>query len=221
MSEMAPAHLRGRLSGINQTMIVSGMLLSYIVDFLLKDLPETMAWRLMLGLAAVPAIISSSASCACRNPRVPRQPRFVDQARRVLGYIRKNDKEVEAELADIQNTAASEAQAQSKTTFATLLSDQVPLPRDGWCRRCSFQQFQGANAIFYYIPLIVEKATGQAASSQLMWPIIQGILLVLGSLIFLVIADKFKPPHAADGWRNDHGPLVHPAGCHQQHHPGC
>ena len=58
--------------------------------------------------------------------------------------------------------------------------------------RLSTQQFQGANAIFYYIPLIVEKATGQTASSQLMWPIIQGVLLVLGSLIFLVIADRFN-----------------------------
>ncbi len=58
--------------------------------------------------------------------------------------------------------------------------------------RLSTQQFQGANAIFYYIPLIVEKVTGQTASSQLMWPIIQGILLVLGSLIFLVIADRFN-----------------------------
>ena len=38
----------------------------------------------------------------------------------------------------------------------------------------------------------MEKATGQTASSQLMWPIIQGILLVLGSLIFLVIADRFN-----------------------------
>src|SRR5699024_245505 len=56
----------------------------------------------------------------------------------------------------------------------------------------AFQQFQGANAIFYYIPLIVEEATGSAASSELLWPIIQGIILVLGSLLFLVIADKFK-----------------------------
>ena len=55
-----------------------------------------------------------------------------------------------------------------------------------------FQQFQGANAIFYYIPLIVEKATGHAASDALMWSIIQGIILVAGSLLFLVIADKFN-----------------------------
>ncbi len=45
MSEMAPARLRGRLSGINQVMIASGMLLSYVADYLLKGLPETMAWR--------------------------------------------------------------------------------------------------------------------------------------------------------------------------------
>lgn len=43
MSEMAPAKARGSLSGLNQTMIVSGMLLSYIIDFLLKDLPENWA----------------------------------------------------------------------------------------------------------------------------------------------------------------------------------
>ena len=147
MSEMAPAHLRGRLSGINQTMIVSGMLLSYIVDFLLKDLPETMAWRLMLGLAAVPAIILFLGVL-----RLPESPRFlvnhgfVDQARRVLGYIRKNDKEVEAELADIQNTAASEAQAQSKTTFATLLSDKYRYLVTAGVGVAAFQQFQGSAA---------------------------------------------------------------------------
>src|SRR5699024_7396254 len=53
-------------------------------------------------------------------------------------------------------------------------------------------QFQGANAIFYYIPLIVEEAAGAEASSALLWPIIQGVILVLGSLLFLLIADKFN-----------------------------
>jgi predicted MFS family arabinose efflux permease len=56
----------------------------------------------------------------------------------------------------------------------------------------AFQQFQGANAIFYYIPLIVEKATGSAASNALLWPIIQGVILVLGSLLYMAIAEKFK-----------------------------
>ena len=192
MSEMAPAHLRGRLSGINQTMIVSGMLLSYVVDFLLKDLPETMAWRLMLGLAAVPAIILFLGVL-----RLPESPRFlvkhglVDEARRVLGYIRNTKDEVEAELADIKNMTATEANLK-EPSLATLFSDKYRYLVTAGVGVAAFQQFQGANAIFYYIPLIVEKATGQAASSQLMWPIIQGILLVLGSLVFLVIADKFN-----------------------------
>lgn len=192
MSEMAPARLRGRLSGLNQTMIVSGMLLSYVVDFLLKDLPETMAWRLMLGLAAVPAIILFLGVL-----RLPESPRFlvkhglVDEARRVLGYIRNTKDEVEAELADIKNMTATEANLK-EPSLATLFSDKYRYLVTAGVGVAAFQQFQGANAIFYYIPLIVEKATGQAASSQLMWPIIQGVLLVLGSLIFLVIADKFN-----------------------------
>ncbi|KAF0469215.1 sugar porter family MFS transporter [Pediococcus acidilactici] len=192
MSEMAPARLRGRLSGINQTMIVSGMLLSYIVDFLLKDLPETMAWRLMLGLAAVPANILYFGVL-----RLPESPRFlvksndVEGARRTLTYIR-NEAEVEPELKTIQETAAEEASANEKSSFAQLLNDKYRYLVIAGVGVAAFQQFQGANAIFYYIPLIVEKATGNAASSALMWPIIQGVILVLGSLVFLWIADKFK-----------------------------
>lgn len=192
MSEMAPAKLRGRLSGINQTMIVSGMLLSYIVDYMLKDLPETFAWRLMLGLAAVPAIILFLGVL-----RLPESPRFlvrggmIDEARRVLGFIRPDD-EVEAELQQICKTAKEESAASAENSWSVFLQSKYRYLVTAGVGVAAFQQFQGANAIFYYIPLIVEKATGQTASSQLMWPIIQGILLVLGSLIFLVIADRFN-----------------------------
>ena len=192
MSEMSPARLRGRLSGINQTMIVSGMLLSYVVDFLLKDMPETLAWRLMLSLAAVPAIILFLGVL-----RLPESPRFlvrhgkIEEARQVLGFIREKH-EVDAELRDIQETAQEESAAAANTSFSTLLSDKYRYLVTAGVGVAAFQQFQGANAIFYYIPLIVEQATGQAASSQLMWPIIQGILLVLGSLVFLAVADRFN-----------------------------
>ncbi|MCH4171878.1 MAG: sugar porter family MFS transporter [Lactobacillus sp.] len=192
MSEMSPARLRGRLSGINQTMIVSGMLLSYIVDYLLKGLPEQLAWRLMLGLAAVPAVILFFGVL-----RLPESPRFLvktgkpDEARKVLTYIRKEG-DVDAELRSIQELASEETQAAKTTSYATLFSGKYRYLVIAGVGVAAFQQFQGANAIFYYIPLIVEKATGSSASSALMWPIIQGIILVLGSLLFLVIADKFN-----------------------------
>ena len=192
MSEMAPARLRGRLSGINQTMIVSGMLLSYVVDFLLKDLPEAYAWRLMLSLAAVPAIILFFGVL-----RLPESPRFLvrsnklSAARKVLGYIRPQT-EIESELQQIQQMVNDEEKAKQQSSWGMLLSDKFRYLVIAGVGVAAFQQFQGANAIFYYIPLIVEKATGHAASSQLMWPIIQGIILVLGSLVFLLIADRFN-----------------------------
>lgn len=192
MSEMSPAKLRGRLSGINQVMIVSGMLLSYIIDFLLKGLPEEWAWRLMLGMAAVPAIILFFGVLM-----LPESPRFLvktnklDEARKVLSYIRKPG-EVGQELDQIIQTAKQEEQIANSTTWGTLLSGRYRALVIAGIGVAAFQQFQGANAIFYYIPLIVEKATGHAASEALMWPIIQGVILVLGALFFLVIADKFN-----------------------------
>ena len=192
MSEMAPARLRGRLSGINQTMIVSGMLLSYIVDYVLKGLPETLAWRLMLGLAAVPAVILFLGVL-----HLPESPRFLVRhnklaaARQVLSYIRPATA-IDEELEQIKETVQTEEQAMQQSSWGLLFSGKYRYLVVAGIGVAAFQQFQGANAIFYYIPLIVEKATGHAASSQLMWPIIHGILLVLGSLVFLVIADKFN-----------------------------
>ena len=159
MSEMAPAHLRGRLSGLNQTMIVSGMLLSYIMDYVLKGLPNQMAWRVMLGLAAVPAVILFLGVL-----RLPESPRFLiktghpDQARQVLSSLRSGQN-VDAEMDTIQSTAKQEASATKSTSMSTLISKKYRYLVIAGVGIAAFQQFQGANAIFYYIPLIVEKAT--------------------------------------------------------------
>ena len=193
MSEMAPTNMRGRLSGLNQTMICSGMLLSYIMDYILKGLPEGWAWRLMLGLAAVPAIILYFGVL-----KLPESPRFLikhnhfDEARQVLSYIRNSQEEIEEEIQDIKSASEQEEQADQKATWGTLFSSKYRYLVIAGVGVAAFQQFQGANAIFYYIPLIVEKATGKAASSALLWPIVQGVILVTGSLLFMWIADKFN-----------------------------
>lgn len=193
MSEMAPANLRGSLSGLNQTMIVSGMLLSYVMDFLLKDLPQSWGWRIMLGLAAVPAII-----LFCGVLRLPESPRFLiknskqDEAKEVLSCIRKSDQEVTKEINDINAASQEENLAAEKTSWGTLFNSKFRYLVIAGVGVAAFQQFQGANAIFYYIPLIVEKATGKAASSALLWPIVQGTILVIGSLVYIAIAEKCK-----------------------------
>lgn len=192
MSEMAPARLRGRLSGLNQLMIVLGMLLSYVVDFALKGLPDPWPWRLMLAMAAIPAVILFLGVL-----RLPESPRFLvrtgdpSRARHVLSMIRA-ESEIEAELSEIEQTVADEQSAQARTSWASLLHSKYRYLVIAGVGVAAFQQFQGANAIFYYIPLIVEDASGNAASNALVWPIIQGIILVLGALFFMLIADKFR-----------------------------
>lgn len=173
-------------------MIVSGMLLSYIMAWFLQHLPHNWAWRSMLALAAVPAIILFIGVL-----RLPESPRFLvkngldDQARQVLSYIREPN-QIEPELAEIKKNAAEEQRANATSSWSMLFSGRYRYLVIAGVGVAAFQQFQGANAIFYYIPLIVEEATGTAASDALLWPVIQGIILVAGSLVFLVIADKFN-----------------------------
>ncbi|MDO5660649.1 MAG: sugar porter family MFS transporter, partial [Staphylococcus xylosus] len=192
MSEMAPAKYRGQLSGMNQTMIVSGMLLSYIVDYYLRGLPIEIGWRLMLGIAAVPALILFLGVL-----RLPESPRFLiknnrfKEAKLVLSNLRNNRK-VDEEFEEIKKTIQKENNVKNNQSLATLFNGKYKYLVVAGLGVAAFQQFQGANAIFYYIPLIVEQATGNSASDALMWPIIQGVILVLGSLLFIWIADKFN-----------------------------
>ena len=192
LSEMSPADKRGSLSGINQLMIVSGMLISYVVDFLLKGLPEHIAWRLMLAMAAVPALVLFLGVL-----RLPESPRFLikagrkDEARKVLSWIRKPE-EIDAEIQGITETAKIEQKAEKTTSWASLLDGRYRYLVIAGVMVAFFQQFMGANAIFYYIPLIVEKATGQAAADALLWPVVNGVILVLGALFYMAIAEKFN-----------------------------
>ena len=146
----------------------------------------------MLGLAAVPAVIMFFGVLG-----LPESPRFLvkakrfDDAKDVLRKIRANTDDAEAELKEI--TLASLLTVSPKNVEYRFLFKRKYryLVIAGICV-AAFQQFMGANAIFYYIPLIVEKATGEAASSALLWPIVQGVILVAGAIFFIVIADKFK-----------------------------
>lgn len=146
----------------------------------------------MLGLAAVPAIILLLGVL-----RLPESPRFLvkkgfeDEAREVLSFIRKDD-EIDPELKEIVKTAKEENSARKNITFRYLFSKKYRYLVIAGVGVAFLQQFMGANAIFYYIPLIVEEATGAAASSALMWPIVQGCILVAGAIFYMAIADKLK-----------------------------
>ena len=54
IGEVVPPRIRGALVSFNQLAITSGILASYLVDY---GLASSQNWRLMFGLAAIPAIL--------------------------------------------------------------------------------------------------------------------------------------------------------------------
>ena len=91
LAEMAPAHLRGRMVTINELMIVTGQMLAFAINALLDALiHDASVWRLMLGVASIPAIALLIGMLVL--PESPRwfalRDRFAD-SRRILDLSRR------------------------------------------------------------------------------------------------------------------------------------
>ena len=56
ISEIAPAHLRGRLAGSFQLNIVAGIFVAFLTNFLFVSIGED-SWRWMLGIMVIPAAL--------------------------------------------------------------------------------------------------------------------------------------------------------------------
>jgi MFS transporter, SP family, galactose:H+ symporter len=149
VAESAPTAVRGALLTAYQLATVSGLILGYLVGYLLAG---THNWRLMLGLATVPATLLLPFLL-----RMPDTPRWyllkgrVGDARRALLRLEPEDK-VETELAEIGRALGDN----SKGGMSEML-------RRPYLRATLFVitlgfliQITGINAIVYYSPRLFE-----------------------------------------------------------------
>ena len=180
LSEIAPAGSRGRLSGLNQLMISSGILLAYLVNLALSPLE---AWRWMFVLAAVPSVLLFvGAYFQPESPRWLLRKGREDDARAVLARSRTPE-ELETELAEIRDVLAAE---RKRAGFGELFADKrmrnVLLLGIGIA---FLQQIIGINTIIYYAPTILTdlgygNIAAIAANAGL------GVLTVIVTVIMLV-----------------------------------
>ena len=57
LAEMAPAHRRGRMVTINEFMIVFGQLMAFVINTIIdQTIGGQGVWRVMLAIAAIPAV---------------------------------------------------------------------------------------------------------------------------------------------------------------------
>lgn len=171
---------------INELMIVTGQMLAFAMNALLDHIvTDPHVWRVMLAVAAVPAVALLLGMLA-----LPDSPRWyalkgrLDESRNVLGRSRTPD-EADAEYATIVDHITH---MRGGRTPLSVVRD-VP-----WIRRivligCGLaiiQQATGINTVNYYAPTILEQS-GLGVSAALIATIAVGVTSVVTTIIGIIL----------------------------------
>jgi major inositol transporter-like SP family MFS transporter len=193
LAEMAPAHRRGRMVTINELMIVSGQFLAFVINTVIdRTLGGAHVWRLMLAVAAIPAILLLLGMLLLpESPRWYAIKRRFDDTRRVLGLSRDP-----AEAAEEYEIIVEHAQRDLSEDKGAALRD---LREYAWMRRILWvgiglaiiQQSTGVNTIVYFAPTILE-STGLGASASLASAIVLGLTAVVGCIVGIVLLGHYN-----------------------------
>jgi MFS transporter, SP family, arabinose:H+ symporter len=186
ISEIAPAHKRGKMVGMFQFNIVLGILIAYLSNYLLQNAGPG-AWRWMLGIEAVPAAIFVGLMLF-----VPRSPRWlvvkrgaIEEARAILHQI--NPATADDELRAI---VASKESRKAGVKLDTLFSPAYRFPVMLAVLFAVFNQVSGINAIIYYAPRIFEM-TGLGKESALLSSAGIGLVNLIFTLVGLTLIDRY------------------------------
>ena len=190
ISEIAPAPFRGRLGMMQQLAIVIGILLAFISNYLISNsglsiITHQNEWRYMLGIAVVPSLIFFVLLLI-----VPESPRWliikdrINAAKQVFCKI-YNTTEAEEETIKVAESLRSDEKA---VKFREIFSH--PYKRVVWigCIFASIAHLTGINIIFYYAPLIFEKA--RIEGSILFQTMLTGVVNLIFTIVAFWLIDK-------------------------------
>ncbi|MCX5529617.1 sugar porter family MFS transporter [Streptomyces sp. NBC_00006] len=176
ISELAPPKSRGSQAVLFQVMICVGTLLAYASGHVLG---ADAAWREMLGIAAIPAVLFLIAMTL-----LPESPRWLAirgreaEARAVLRRVRADEASVEAEIHDIRQIDSSDT-----GTWTDLRRRWVRPALVAGVGVAFFSQATGISAIIYYAPSLLELAgfgTGAATLASIGVGVSLTVFTVLG-----------------------------------------
>ena len=200
ISELSPAHKRGRLVALYQFAITIGILCSYFSNAYLLKLSHSDAlqhttgklyqvmvaevWRMMLGTSAIPAILF-----LLLLQIVPESPKWLTiqhKEAEALFILQKivSDNEATREITDIKANLARETGG-----FSLIFKGSFRLPMLIGISLAFLTQISGINAIIYYGPRIFESA-GLPIADALGSQVIIGIVNVLFTVIAIWKIDQ-------------------------------
>jgi len=183
ISEVAPPKFRGRLGMLQQLAIVTGILLSFISNYVIAKAPfgflnDGNIWRYMLAAAVVPSVIFFILLLL-----VPESPRWliaknkIKDAQRVFDHIYSKTESVE-QVELVSKDIATEDTSALKEVFTPRFRKVVIIG----LVFASIAQLTGINIVFYYAPLIFEKV--HVGGSVLFQTMLTGVV----NLIFTILA---------------------------------
>ncbi len=181
IAEVAPSRVRGRLVSLQQFAITLGILLSYVVGFLLSFAE---AWRWMLALGAVPAAVLFVGMMF-----LPESPRWLvgqgreAAARVIMQRTQDPDEDVDELIEEIKEQEKEEGSGTYRELFSPLVRPALTVG----VGIAFFNQMVGVNAVIYYAPTILERA-GLGTSAALLSTVVIGLVnsLVTGAALLSI-----------------------------------
>jgi SP family sugar:H+ symporter-like MFS transporter len=197
ISEVTPANMRGRLSSVQQIMIITGLTGAFVANYVLAHTAGSStapfwlglpAWRWMFWMQTIPAAIFFFSLLA-----IPESPRYLvakgkeAEADKILsrlfgeGQGAKKVAEIRASLAvDHQPKFSDLIDPTTKKLRAILWAGLV---------LAVFQQLVGINIVFYY-GSVLWQSVGFSEDDSLKINILSGTLSILACLVAIAVIDK-------------------------------
>ncbi|NWF84221.1 MAG: sugar porter family MFS transporter [Bryobacteraceae bacterium] len=160
IAEIAPPHIRGILVTLYQMAIVTGILASYFINWLLAGLGPN-SWRWMFATAAAPSLAFFIALLF-----IPESPRWLFRWNRAGGALAvltrvSGPAEAEKQAEEIRSSLAEET-----GSWRELLEPRLRRPIAVAALLAVFSQITGINTVIYYGTLLLKEHGGFGKSSD-------------------------------------------------------
>lgn len=182
IAEVSPANARGRLVSVNTVVVMVGILLSFIVDYVFST---RQSWRWMFGVGIFPAALLAIGMMA-----LPRSPRWLltrgltDEARAALTRFR-GSADVEEELRSIQASTSKQG-----PSWTELMRPQLRMALVVGIGLAIIRQGTGANMSTFYAPEVFRLAGFGSAAVELLGTMGVGACYVVMTFAALWLVDR-------------------------------
>ncbi len=187
ISEISPAAVRGRLTGMFQLNIVIGILVAFLTNFAFLQIGAG-SWRWMVGVMVIPAGLF-----ALLLRVIPESPRWLilnnrdEEAARI--FERTGEPDARSVIREEHALLSGEVKQQQHAPEENLFSRKFRKPILYAVLLAMFNQLSGINAILYYAPRIFEMA-GFSKQASFLQPVYVGGANLIFTLLGMSIIDK-------------------------------